>query len=63
MVQALVSMKRRPDLPGRADELDKYEEKGETRYFGGITQSLEFLDKRPAEADDEDPGEYRIVGE
>jgi len=42
---------------------DKYEDKGETKYFTKIVaQSLEFLDKKPAEepmtAADEDPGEY-----
>lgn len=44
---------------------DKYEEKGETRYFTKIVaQSLQFLDKRPADepmmAVDEDPGEYEF---
>ena len=49
-------------LEGRL-KTDKYEEKGETRYFTKVVaQSLEFLDKRPAEepmmAVDEDPGDY-----
>ena len=49
-------------LEGRI-KTDKYEEKGETRYFTKVVaQSLEFLDKRPAEepmmAVEEDPGEY-----
>jgi single-strand DNA-binding protein len=49
-------------LEGRL-KTDKYEDKGETKYFTKIVaQSLEFLDKRPAEepmpAVDEDPGEY-----
>jgi single-strand DNA-binding protein len=44
---------------------DKYEDKGETKYFTKVVaQSLEFLDKRPAEepmqAIDEDPGEYEV---
>jgi len=42
---------------------DKYEDKGETKYFTKVVlQSLEFLDKKPAEepimAADEDPGDY-----
>ena len=42
---------------------DKYEDKGETKYFTKVVvQSLEFLDKRPAEEPmqtmDEDLGEY-----
>jgi len=42
---------------------DKYEDKGETKYFTKIVaQSLEFLDKKPAEepmqAVEEDPGDY-----
>ena len=42
---------------------DKYEEKGETRYFTKIVaQTLQFLDKRPADEPmmsvDEDPGDY-----
>jgi single-strand DNA-binding protein len=54
-------------LEGRI-KTDKYEEKGETRYFTKVVaQSLEFLDKRPAEeqmmAMEEDPGEYEFVGE
>jgi single-strand DNA-binding protein len=49
-------------LEGRL-KTDKYEDKGETRYFTKvIAQSLEFLDKRPAEeplaAVSEDPGDY-----
>jgi single-strand DNA-binding protein len=44
---------------------DKYEEKGETRFFTKVVaQSLQFLDKRPADepmmAVDEDPGEYEF---
>jgi single-strand DNA-binding protein len=51
-------------LEGRL-KTDKYEEKGEARYFTKVVaQSLEFLDKRPAEepmqAVDEDPGEYEV---
>jgi single-strand DNA-binding protein len=47
---------------------DKYEDKGETKYFTKvIAQTLQFLDKRPAEepmmAVDEDPGEYESTGE
>ena len=54
-------------LEGRI-KTDKYEEKGETRYFTKVVaQSLEFLDKRPAEepmmAVEEDPGEYEFAGE
>ena len=42
---------------------DKYEDKGETKYFTKIVaQSLEFLDKKPAEEPtqslEEDPGDY-----
>jgi single-strand DNA-binding protein len=42
---------------------EKYEDKGETKYFTKVvTQTLQFLDKRPAEepmmAVDEDPGDY-----
>ncbi len=42
---------------------DKYEDKGETKYFTKIVaQALEFLDKKPAEeptqAVEEDPGDY-----
>jgi single-strand DNA-binding protein len=49
-------------LEGRL-KTDKYEEKGEARYFTKVViQSLEFLDKRPAEEPimlaNEDPGEY-----
>ncbi|MBM3182317.1 MAG: single-stranded DNA-binding protein [Chloroflexi bacterium] len=44
---------------------DKYEEKGETRYFTKIVaQSLQFLDKRPADEPlmsvEEVPGEYEF---
>ena len=51
-------------LEGRL-KTDKYEEKGETRYFTKVVaQSLEFLDKRPAEEPmlvvEEDPGEYGV---
>ena len=47
---------------------DKYEDKGETKYFTKIvTQTLQFLDKRPADepmmAMDEDPGDYELAGE
>jgi single-strand DNA-binding protein len=49
-------------LEGRL-KTDKYEDKGETRYFTKIVaQTLQFLDKRPAEEPmmsmDEDPGDY-----
>ena len=49
-------------LEGRL-KTDKYEDKGETKYFTKVVaQSLEFLDKKPADeplpAVDEDPGEY-----
>jgi single-strand DNA-binding protein len=49
-------------LEGRL-KTDKYEDKGETKYFTKVVaQSLEFLDKRPAEEPmmimDEDAGEY-----
>jgi single-strand DNA-binding protein len=42
---------------------DKYEDKGETRYFTKVVaQSLEFLDKKPAEEPmlvvEEDAGQY-----
>jgi single-stranded DNA-binding protein len=42
---------------------DKYEDKGESRYFTKVVaQSLEFLDKRPAEEPmmsvEEDAGDY-----
>ena len=51
-------------LEGRL-KTDKYEEKGEARYFTKVVaQSLEFLDKRPAEepmqAVDENPGDYEV---
>ncbi|MBI5965130.1 MAG: single-stranded DNA-binding protein [Chloroflexi bacterium] len=44
-------------------QTDKYEDKGETKYYTKVVaQTLQFLDKRPAEepmlAVDEDPGEY-----
>lgn len=49
-------------LEGRL-KTDKYEDKGETKYFTKIVaQSLEFLDKKPAEepmqAVEEDSGDY-----
>jgi single-strand DNA-binding protein len=49
-------------LEGRL-KTDKYEDKGETKYFTKVVaQTLQFLDKRPAEepmlAVDEDAGEY-----
>jgi single-strand DNA-binding protein len=49
-------------LEGRL-KTDKYEEKGETRYYTKVVAlTLQFLDKRPAEepmmAMDEDAGEY-----
>ena len=49
-------------LEGRL-KTDKYEDKGETKYFTKVVvQSLEFLDKKPAEEPvrvmDEDVGEY-----
>ena len=49
-------------LEGRL-KTDKYEDKGETKYFTKVVaQSLEFLDKRPAEEPmmsvEEDPGDY-----
>jgi single-stranded DNA-binding protein len=42
---------------------DKYEDKGETKYFTKVVaQSLEFLDKKPSEEPmmvvDEDAGDY-----
>ncbi|MCC7118654.1 MAG: single-stranded DNA-binding protein [Anaerolineales bacterium] len=42
---------------------DKYEDKGETKYFTKVVaQTLQFLDKKPAEepllAVEEDPGDY-----
>lgn len=45
---------------------DKYEEKGETKFFTKIVaQSLQFLDKRPADepmmAMEEDPGVYEAL--
>jgi single-strand DNA-binding protein len=54
-------------LEGRL-KTDKYEEKGETRYYTKVVAlTLQFLDKRPAEepmlAVDEDPGEYEVGGE
>jgi len=44
---------------------DKYEEKGETRYYTKVVAlTLQFLDKRekeePMMAVDEDPGDYDI---
>jgi len=49
-------------LEGRL-KTDKYEDKGESRYFTKVVaQSLEFLDKRPAEEPmmsvEEDAGDY-----
>ena len=54
-------------LEGRL-KTDKYEEKGEMKYFTKVVaQSLEFFDKRPAEesmmAVEEDPGDYEFSGE
>jgi single-strand DNA-binding protein len=51
-------------LEGRL-KTDKYEDKGETKYFTKVVAlTLQFLDKRPAEEPmmdmDEDPGEYEI---
>ncbi|MDD2921545.1 MAG: single-stranded DNA-binding protein [Anaerolineales bacterium] len=50
-------------LEGRL-KTDKFEDKGETRYFTKVVaQTLQFLDKRPAEEPmmtvDEDAGEYQ----
>lgn len=47
---------------------DKYEDKGETKYFTKVVaQTLQFLDKKekeePLMAVDEDPGEYELAGE
>ncbi len=49
-------------LEGRL-KTEKYEDKGDTKYFTKVAiQSLEFLDKRPADepmmAMEEDPGDY-----
>jgi single-strand DNA-binding protein len=49
-------------LEGRL-KTEKYEDKGDTKYFTKVViQSLEFLDKRPADepmmAMEEDPGDY-----
>jgi len=49
-------------LEGRL-KTDKYEDKGETRYYTKVVAlTLQFLDKRPAEepmmAVDDDAGEY-----
>ena len=49
-------------LEGRL-QTDKYEDKGETKYYTKVVaQTLQFLDKRPAEEPmmsvDEDPGDY-----
>ena len=49
-------------LEGRL-KTDRYEDKGETRYFTKIVaQTLQFLDKKPADEPmlsvDEDPGDY-----
>ena len=51
-------------LEGRL-QTDKYEDKGETKYYTKVVaQTLQFLDKRPAEEPmmsvDEDPGDYDI---
>jgi len=51
-------------LEGRL-KTDKYEDKGETKYFTKVVaQTLQFLDKRPAEepmlAVEEEPGEYEM---
>jgi single-strand DNA-binding protein len=51
-------------LEGRL-KTDKYEDKGETRYFTKVVAlTLQFLDKRPAEepmmAMEEDAGEYEF---
>lgn len=49
-------------LEGRL-QTDRYEDKGETKYYTKVVaQTLQFLDKRPAEEPmmsvDEDPGDY-----
>lgn len=54
-------------LEGRL-KTDKYEDKGETRYFTKVVvQTLQFLDKRPADdpmmSMEEDAGEYEMQGE
>ncbi|MBP6177338.1 MAG: single-stranded DNA-binding protein [Anaerolineales bacterium] len=54
-------------LEGRL-KTDKYEDKGETRYFTKVVvQTLQFLDKRPADEPmmsmEEDAGEYEMQGE
>lgn len=54
-------------LEGRL-KTDKYEDKGETRYFTKVVvQTLQFLDKRPADESmmsmEEDAGEYEMQGE
>jgi single-strand DNA-binding protein len=51
-------------LEGRL-KTEKYEDKGETRYYTKVVaQTLQFLDKRPADEPmltvDEDPGEYEV---
>ena len=51
-------------LEGRL-KTDKYEDKGETRYFTKVVAlTLQFLDKRPAEEPmqtvDEDAGSYEV---
>ena len=53
-------------LEGRL-KTDKYEDKGETKYFTKVVVlTLQFLDKRPAEepmqAVDEETGEYEAPG-
>lgn len=47
---------------------DKYEDKGETKYFTKVVaQTLQFLDKKekeePMMAMEEDPGDYELAGE
>ena len=54
-------------LEGRL-KTDKYEDKGETRYFTKVVvQTLQVLDKRPADEPmmsmEEDAGEYEMQGE
>jgi single-strand DNA-binding protein len=47
---------------------DKYEDKGETKYFTKVVaQTLQFLDKKekeePMMSVEEDPGDYELAGE
>jgi single-strand DNA-binding protein len=47
---------------------DKYEDKGETKYFTKVVaQTLQFLDKKekeePVMTVEEDPGDYELAGE